>query len=285
MAEAQQTGQQDLLDRIRYWYNGFSWDGLTSVYNPFSTLLLFNKKIFRNYWFETGTPTFLINLIKERNDVKLLLEPVQMNDVEFNSFDPRTLGTKVLMFQTGYLTVKEVNKDPFGDGVFYTIGIPNEEVRQSMLQYLTSSFAVYPIDDTASMRSRMMGQLLSGDASTFETSVKELFAHIPYQLHLPREAYYHSLLLLWLNLLGFEVQAEVSTDKGRIDAVWTWEERVVIAEVKFSAGGKVEPLLEAAMAQILERRYYERYNDGNRRIALLAIGFAGKEIACRMTEL
>ncbi|MDR3171109.1 MAG: PD-(D/E)XK nuclease domain-containing protein, partial [Treponema sp.] len=78
---------------------------------------------------------------------------------------------------------------------------------------------------------------------------------------------------------------EVSTDKGRIDAVWTWEERVVIAEVKYAIEGKVEPLLEAAMAQILDRRYYERYTDANHRIALLAIGFAGKDLACRMTEL
>jgi hypothetical protein len=100
MAKAQQMGRQDLLDRIRHWYNGFSWDGVNTVYNPFSTLLLFTEKVMRNYWFETGTPTFLVNLIKERNDVKLLLDPVQMGDVEFNSFDPRTLGTKVLMFQT-----------------------------------------------------------------------------------------------------------------------------------------------------------------------------------------
>jgi hypothetical protein len=255
------------------------------VYNPFSTLLLFTEKVMRNYWFETGTPTFLINIIKERNDVKFLLEPVEMNDVEFNSFDPRTLGTKVLMFQTGYLTVKKVNKNPFGDGIIYTIGTPNEEVRQAMLQYLTSSFAAYPIDDTTSMKGRMMAQLFDGDVSGFEASARELFARIPYQLHLPREAYYHSLLLLWLNLLGFEVQAEVSTDKGRIDAVWTWEERVVIAEVKFCEDGEVEPLLETAMTQIREQRYYERYAGEKRRIALLAVGFAGKDIACRMTEL
>jgi Holliday junction resolvase-like predicted endonuclease len=115
--------------------------------------------------------------------------------------------------------------------------------------------------------------------------VKELFAGIPYQLHLPREAYYHSLLLLWLNMLGFEVQAEVSTNQGRIDAVWTWKERVVIAEVKYAAKGKVEPLLEAAMTQIREQRYFERYAGEQHRIALLALGFTKKDIACRMAEL
>ncbi|MDR1919047.1 MAG: PD-(D/E)XK nuclease domain-containing protein, partial [Tannerellaceae bacterium] len=110
-------------------------------------------------------------------------------------------------------------------------------------------------------------------------------ARIPYQLHIPREAYYHSLLLLWLNLLGFQVEAELPTDKGRIDAVWLWKERVVIAEIKYAAEGSVEPLLEDAFAQIRERRYPERYAGSPRRIALLAIAFAGKEIACRMEEL
>ncbi|MDR1918257.1 MAG: PD-(D/E)XK nuclease domain-containing protein, partial [Tannerellaceae bacterium] len=112
--------------------------------------------------------------------------------------------------------------------------------------------------------------------------MQEMFARIPYQLHIPREAYYHSLLLLWLNLLGFQVEAELPTDKGRIDAVWVWKERVVIAEIKYAAEGAVEPLLEDAFAQIRERRYPERYAGSHRRIALLAVAFAGKEIACRM---
>jgi hypothetical protein len=104
-------------------------------------------------------------------------------------------------------------------------------------------------------------------------------------LHLSSEAYYHSMLLVWLNMLGFEVQAEVSTDKGRIDAVWTWENRVVIAEIKFAVKGTTERLLKAAMAQIRKNAYYERYAGGNRSIALLAVAFAGKKIACSMEEL
>jgi hypothetical protein len=130
----------------------------------------------------------------------------------------------------------------------------------------------------------MLQQLLEGDSAAFERSLQELFARIPYQLHIPREAYYHSLLLLWMNLLGFDVQAEVATDKGRIDAVWTWNERVVIAEIKYAEDGPVEPLLEEALAQIAERRYYERYAGENRRIAFLAVAFAGKDIACQLKE-
>jgi hypothetical protein len=284
LAELEKTNKLELIERIKHWYDGYSWDGITSVYNPFSTLLLFNKNAFGNYWFATGTPTFLVNLIKERNDVKLLLEPSQMQASNFDSFDYQVMDTKLLSFQTGYLTVKRVDKDPFGGIPLYTLNIPNEEVRQALTEHLLGSYVAYPLSDTAPMRSRMLRQLFDGDPSAFERSMQEMFARIPYQLHIPREAYYHSMLLLWLNLLGFDVQAEVPTDKGRIDAVWTWENRVVIAEIKYAEQGTVEPLLDEALAQIHERRYYERYAGSNRRIALLAVAFAGKEIACRMIE-
>jgi len=104
-------------------------------------------------------------------------------------------------------------------------------------------------------------------------------------LHIPREAYYHSMLLLWLNLLGFDVMGEIPTDKGRIDAVWTWEDRVVIAEIKYAGKGSCETLIDAALTQIKKNRYHERYAGENRRIAFLAIAFAGKKIACRMEEV
>ncbi|MDR3333485.1 MAG: ATP-binding protein [Treponema sp.] len=282
LAVAHNCGVPDVLEKIRYWYNGFSWDGKISVYNPFSTLLLLRQKNFTNLWFETGTPTFLINLIKERNDVKLLLEPAFMKQADYNNFDYRTMDTKLLLFQSGYLTIKEAVKSCFNEELIYTLDIPNEEVRQSLMNHLTSSFAVYSVVQTTAARERMMEALFKGDVTVFETSLKELFANIPYQLHIKREAYYHSLLLLWLNMLGFHVDAEVSTDKGRLDAVWTWEDRAVIAEVKYAGRGAVKTLLDTAMEQIKGKGYYERYT--HRRIALLAVAFAGKRIACQMRE-
>jgi hypothetical protein len=284
-AQSKHTSEQELLERIKRWYNGYSWDGTTSVYNPFSTLLLLIEKEFRDYWFATGTPTFLVNLIKERNDVRLFHEPIRIQSSGFDSFDYKTLDTKLLLFQTGYLTVKSTVPQRFGDGLEYTLGIPNKEVHCSLTEHLLASFAAYPMPDTAPMRDRMLGQLWDGDVRAFERSMQAMFACIPYQLHVPLEAYYHSLFLLWLDLLGFNLFAEVSTDKGRLDAVWTWEERVVIVEIKFSEKGATEPLLKEAFAQIHERRYYERYAGGNHRIALLAVAFAGKEIACKMEEL
>jgi hypothetical protein len=275
----------EILAEIRRWYNGFSWDGKNSVYNPFSTLVLLLQKNFTNLWFETGSPTFIINLLKERNDVRLLLEPTQMKQSELNGFDSHSLDTKILLFQSGYLTVKEIAREKFGVESIFTLGTPNYEVRQSLMEHLTSSFASCPVGNSISMRSRMMEQLLDGNAAAFETNLKELFANIPYQLHIKREAYYHSMLLLWLNMLGFHVDAEVSTNKGRIDAVWTWKERAVIAEVKYASKGALKTLLDTAMEQIKEKGYCERYAATHQRVAQLAVVFSGKRIACRMKEL
>jgi nicotinamide riboside kinase len=283
-ARSENVSEKEIVKAIRLWYNGFSWDGKTTVYNPFSTLILFDKKRFSDYWFASATPTFLIDILRERNDVKLLLEPSQIQASGFDSFEPKKIDTKLLLFQTGYLTVKKVEKSRFGEELIYTLDIPNKEVRQSLMTHFTADYAAYPVSDTAPMRERMMEQLFDGDEKAFERSMQEMFARIPYQLHIPREAYYHSMLLVWLNLLGFEVIAELSTDKGRIDAVWTWEDRVVIAEIKFSGKGSCETLLNAALAQIKKNRYHERYAGENRRIAFLAVAFAGKKIACRMEE-
>jgi hypothetical protein len=108
------------------------------VYNPFSTLALLLQKNFTNLWFETGTPTFLVDLMKERDDARLLLEPVFMKQSEYNSFDYRTLDTKQLFFQSGYPMIKKAEKDEFGKDREYTLGVPNEEVRQSLMDYLTA---------------------------------------------------------------------------------------------------------------------------------------------------
>ena len=284
-ALSEKVSESEIVESIRGWYNGFSWDGRTFVYNPFSTLILFNKKRFSDYWFASGTPTFLIDLIRERNDVKLLLESTQIQASGFDSFEPAAIDTKLLLFQTGYLTVKSVARSRFGEEVVYTLDVPNREVRQALMTHFTAAYTAFPLSDTAPMRERMLGQLLDGDADAFERAVQEMFARIPYQLHIPREAYYHSMLLLWLNLLGFDVMGEIPTDKGRIDAVWTWEDRVVIAEIKYAGKGSCETLIDAALTQIKKNRYHERYAGENRRIAFLAIAFAGKKIACRMEEV
>ena len=280
-----QVTSDEIIKSIRHWFNGYSWDGITTVYNPFSTLLLLRKKEFNDYWFSSGTPTFMINEIKKRNDVKYLLEPAEISSDSFDSFEPDTIDTVLLLFQTGYLTVKSVTKSRFGEQSKYTLGIPNEEVRRSLMQHLVSSYTENPLSKTSVMRERMLQQLFDGNVSAFQQNLQTMFACIPYQLHVSCDAYYHSLLLLWLNMLGFDALGEIPTNTGRIDAVWTWEDRVVIVEIKHSEKGTLESLLQESFEQIRDRRYYERFAGNNRRIALLAIAIAGREVACKMEEI
>ena len=271
-----------LLDGIRHWYNGYSWDGRTPVYNPFSALLFFDKRQFDNYWFRTGTPTFLIETLKRRNQLKPVLEPFVTDSSIFESFDPVNINEIPLLFQTGYLTIK--NKEVSFDQVQYTLGIPNNEVKDSLLKYLLSAYSGYPLGREHDLKRRMHQQLLSGDTSALEQSLREMLAYIPYPLHIGQEAYYHSLMLLWLKLLGFDITGEITTNIGSIDAVWKFPGHVVVAEVKCQVKkGRMTTLLSKAIRQIETKRYYERFM-GEEKVSLLAVVFAAKEIGCRMLE-
>ena len=271
-----------LLDGIRTWYNGYSWNGLTQVYNPFSTLLFFNKRQFDNYWFRTGTPTFLIETLKKRNQLNPVLEPLTVSSKVFESFDPVRISEISLLFQTGYLTIK--HKDHRSIPPQYLLDIPNNEVKESLLEYLLNTYSNYPLEQTQDLKQRMQQQLLSGNTAALEQSLREMLAYIPYPLHIGQEAYYHSLMLLWLKLLGFDITGEITTNIGSIDAVWKFPGHIVVAEVKCQVKkGRMTALLDKAIKQIENKRYYERFMD-EEKVSFLAVVFAEKEIGCRMLE-
>jgi hypothetical protein len=281
LAEKYALTNEALLEEIRTWYNGYSWDGRTPVYNPFSTLLLFTENEFVNYWFRTGTPTFLIDILKKRNQLKPILEPVTVGAHIFDSFDPVYIDELPLLFQTGYLTIK--SKTFISGRPQYTLGIPNSEVNESLLVYLLNAYSAYPVSRTEDLKARMQRQICSNDASGLEQSLREMLAHIPYPLHVKNEAYYHSLFLLWVKMLGFDIQGEIMTNTGRIDAVWHLPGLTVVAEVKYHTQKSVDSLLEDAMQQIRDKRYYEPYLD--RTVALLGVACTGKDVGCRMVRV
>jgi hypothetical protein len=188
-----------------------------------------------------------------------------------------------LLFQTGYLTVKK--KELIVGRPQYTLGIPNFEVTESLLEYLLSAYINYPVDETATLIQIMQEQLRSHDTGGLEQSLREMLSYIPYQLQVKTEAYYHSLLLLWLKLLGFNLIAEIPTNIGRIDAVWTFPGHVIVVEVKYKPGrADISKLLDTAIRQIRETRYYERFTN-ECQVSLLGVAFAGNKIGCQIEEL
>ena len=283
---AQDVGNSttELLDTIRHWYNGYSWDGTTTVYNPFSTLLFFAKRQLGNYWFRSGTPTFLIEILKQRNNLKPVLDPFTVDESVFESFEPAKIDEISLLFQTGYLTVKKKEAVDWQQLPQYTLGIPNNEVKDSLLKYLLSAYSDYPAVNTQGLKQRMQQQLLAGDATGLEQSLREMLAYIPFPLHIGREAYYHSLMLLWLKLLGFDITGEITTNIGSIDAVWNLPGHTVVAEVKCrTKKSRMAALLTNALRQMEEKRYYERFMN-EPKVSLLSVVFAEKEIGCRIVE-
>ncbi|MDR1154312.1 MAG: ATP-binding protein, partial [Bacteroidales bacterium] len=272
--------REKLLDRIRRWYDGYTWDGKTAVYNPYSTLLMFDTKTISNYWFASGTPTFLMEQLKLRDQIDLVFEPVEISPKIFDSFDPNNIDNISLMFQTGYLTVKKISQA--GETLQYTLGVPNQEVRISLLEYLVSLFSYYPLARVEPLVRTMGRQIKLLDADGFAQSVRTMLENIPYLIQIGNEKYYHSLFLSWMNVLEFKAHGEVMTGSGRIDAVLEQSDTIVISELKYHSKTKVATLLRHAMKQIHDKKYYEKYLGSGKKIVLLGLAFSGKDVGCRM---
>ncbi|GHT52288.1 ATPase AAA [Bacteroidia bacterium] len=287
--------RENLLYYICKWYDGYTWDGKTSVYNPFSTLMFFDNQDFSNYWFDTGTPTFLINRLKKHGLAKTVLEPIVAGQTAFNSYDPDELEDIPLLFQTGYLTIK--NKQRVGRSSQYTLEVPNMEVKESLMEYLLSAYTNYPLSKMSALGQQMLQQILDFDAKCFTNNMRIMFADVPYTLkpskaknpakaeakNLANEALYHIIFQLWMTMLGFNIQSERMTNRGRIDAVLQQEGVAIVVELKYHATTKLDTLLNQAIAQIRENRYYEPFLD--RKIILLGIAFSGKDVGCRIESL
>ncbi len=259
----------DVMAEMKSWYNGYSWDGQHLVYNPFSVLNLFLNNGFGEYWYATGTPTFLVKLIRARaysifdleNSVVPLrsLSKFEVEDIEINS----------ILFQTGYLTIRAI--DPRRQTA--TMAFPNKAVANAFSANLLAEFSEKGAQKTDALVLRMADELRSGNAAAFIASLKSLFAGIAYPIQPSGsdgienyEKYYHTMFYLVLRLLGYDVQAEVLTHDGRIDAVVTTESYRYIFEFKLGDATQ-------AMNQIKAKAYHTPYLHDKQHIILVGIGF------------
>ncbi len=269
---------EELLELIRFWYNGYSWDGVTRLYNPFSLLNLFAKMEFRNYWFATGTPTFLIKKFREQQIDISTLEQQRLGLPAFDTYDIEHLEMAALLFQTGYLSIKGFKKARHGAKT-YILSYPNFEVQESLLTYLLSDFSGEPAPKVQPLHEEMYMYLEEEKLDAFIQLMQTLISGIPYPLHIKEEAYYHSLFYMILKLLGADVDAEVLTDKGRIDGVLEYDDRIYIIECKYGKPGrKMETITQTAIRQIYEKKYYEPFLKSGKKIVLLGIGFVDKTL-------
>lgn len=275
----------EVLEQIKFWYNGYSWDGIHRVYVPFSTLVFFSQQSFANHWFATATPSFLIQLLRQQAIPAYTLDEISADSKLLDSADVNQISVISLLFQTGYLTVKRVERTFQGD--LYELGYPNYEVAQAFQQHLLTDYLTANIDlISISLLGNLRKALQTQNVEAFIRTFQSVFGSIPHTLFLPQEAYYHSVVYLVLRLLGFTVEAERLNNLGRLDAVLELGDVVYILEFKMSEGQpkprkrsrakNAAPQLspaQVALEQIRAKQYDLPFRNRGKPILLLGIAF------------
>lgn len=282
-AQKEKLNESEIVEKMTTWYDGYSWDGQNRVFNPYSIVNVLKDLKFKNYWFETGTPSILIKLIKEkysreRQKAPTIQEFENTQTVALDSSYDLEQGIPLvkLLFETGYLTVKEIEK--VVDDELFTLTYPNHEVRTSFNAFILSAFSTDRIDIIQSKGTLMKKALIESDLERFLTLLRSLFAALPYQhRNKASEAYYHGLFYLVLSLLGIRSHLEGSTDKGRIDCTLEMDEMVYIIEFKYGEKGTMAYLLKQAMTQISSHKYFEPFEGMDKEVWLFAVGFLVKK--------
>ena len=259
-------------EKVREWYNGYGWLGKDKVYNPFDILLLFDKRKFGAWWFETGTPAFLVETLFRRRVTSVALGEMVGTDALLSSFDVDDIATEALLFQTGYLTILE--EEDLGGKALYRLGYPNREVRQSLNETLLE-YLVRGGSRQTEHRIRLYRLLKANDFAGMRALFEAFYASIPYEWYTNNdiaryEGYYASVFYSYFAALGLDITVEDSTSHGRLDMAVRFGGNVYLFELKV-----VEIAGEgAAMAQLKERRYADKYRGAGEPIHLVAVEFS-----------
>ncbi len=261
------------LEKLKAWYNGYNYFG-EPVYNPFDILLFLSEnKEYRPYWWSTGNPSFLIDLLKSQPRYLPDLENCMVDDLVLDAFDVDYIDIAALLWQTGYLTFKD--KYEGIDGIEYRLGLPNKEIQISLnklfLHYLTG------LDrELRSRRKQLLNALLEGDLRLLRDALKSLFASIPYQNYANNiiqhyEGYYASVVYAYIASLGLKLVPEDVSNKGRVDLTVFAKDKVYVMEFKVDG----DP--GRALEQVRQKGYHEKYLGSSKEVFLVGIGFDSRE--------
>jgi hypothetical protein len=251
-----------LLQHIKTWYNGYSWSGPERVYNPFSILNFFSSGTFQDYWFKTGTPTFLV---KQLSAAKYFnLNELTVGATLLGNYTLDQLDVRAMLFQTGYLTIREA--DTLRG--LYTLDYPNREVEQALSNHLIGALLHRPAADSIRPVVQLEQAFLKNDPEQVVAIINAMLKSIPSLLLSNQgEYFYHALVHLHFRYLGFFIQSEVHTSDGRMDAVVHTPNTIFILEFK------VNQSADAALAQIKTKQYAAAFATENKKIVQLGINF------------
>jgi hypothetical protein len=273
LADSQDLTYQETLTALQQWYDGYCFAPAgEGMYNPFSLLNAFAKERFGSYWFETGTPTFLVNYLKEAHYfIPDLDGQVVLTESELQTYRAIAQEPFPILFQSGYLTIKEYIKE----ARLYRLGFPNDEVRYGFLENLLPAYTVVPFGETGKSVWQFVEDVRKGNVNGFMERMQSLIAGVSYdnfsnkELKL-REQNYQTAVYLIFALMGQFVQTEVHCSTGRADCVVITVDTVYIFEFKLSGNGSAEDALE----QIKENAYAAKYKMDEKKIVLIGTSFS-----------
>ena len=263
-AEAQGMTYEQFRDKLREYYDGYHFtQNSIGIYNPFSLLNAFDRKEFGSYWFETGTPTYLIELLKRYHyDLEHMAHAETYADV-LNSIygDEEPLP---VIFQSGYLTIKGYNEE-FG---LYRLGFPNREVEEGFVKFLIPYYTRFNKIEAPFEIQRFVQEIRAGEPDAFFRRLQSFFADTPYELVKDLELHYQNVLFIVFRLVGFYVKAEYHTSQGRIDLVLQTDKYIYVMEFK------LDGTAEEALQQINDKQYALPFAADSRKVLKIGVNFS-----------
>lgn len=276
LAKNTKNSYDKMLEELKKRYDGYKFSVLgESVYNPFSILNTFNSGELKNYWFATGTPTFLVNYLKDAHyNIPDLDGKVELDESMLNEYRADTKNPIPILFQSGYLTIKEYIEDVN----MYRLGFPNDEVRYGFLKNLFPSYSSLRPDETGVSIWKFVEDIRSGNVDEFMERMQAIIAGVPYD-NLPkdklklREQNYQTAVYLIFKLMGQFVQTEIHCLKGRADCIVHTKDSIYIFEFKLMSAGTAED----AIVQIKENGYASQFKTSGKKIILVGSSFNEEE--------
>ncbi len=268
VAEANRMTYDETLSKLRENYNGYHFcEDSIGVYNPFSLLNTFDAKMFRSYWFETGTPTYLVELLKMHHYNLDNLAHEETTAEVLNSVDPASTDPIPVIYQSGYLTIKGYDER----FEMYTLGFPNREVEEGFVKFLMPFYTNVSERKTGFEIQNFVREVERGDADAFLRRLQSLFADTSYeQIKRDQEVHYQNVLFIVSKLMGFYVKAEYHTSSGRIDLVLQTDSYVYVLEFK------LDGTAEEALEQINARRYAQPFESDGRQVFKIGVNFSSE---------
>ena len=267
-AEKENTTKEDILSQLKAMYDGYHFSKNTDVdiYNPFSLINSLTRREFENYWFQTGTPTFLIKLLKENDyDLKDFSEG-NIDAVDLTSKESMLNAPIALFYQSGYLTIKDYDRD-FSS---YVLGYPNREVEQSFLDFLLPKYINTEENMSTSFLIAFARDLRAGRIEDFLTKLKVFFAKTPYDLIKDTENHYQTVVFIICRLLGYYSEAEYKIVNGRIDMIVRTDNFLYLFEFKFDKSAK------EALEQIDSKDYPLAFQQDERKLYKVGVNFSSQ---------